>query len=251
MMNTLHYLENGSGQPLILLHSGGMSSAEWEPQQAALGQRFRVIAPDLPGHGESAMVAQTLSIGDCGRAVLALQDQLGIDKASLVGSSMGGAVALWLAVHYPQRVEKLVLFRVSYTKNAATHSGTRDMADPAYWRSVGLERWLSRLHTPQGGPEAWQEVIKRVSQALDPATSDHNHSLDTLAQIPHSTLIVCGDRDPLVPLDQVLAMHQAIPHSGLWLLPYTTHVSATNTWRSDSFALEITRFVQGRGVVAS
>jgi pimeloyl-ACP methyl ester carboxylesterase len=157
---------------------------------------------------------------------------------------MGGAVALWLAVHHPQRVSKLVLFRVGYRKNEQTHAGTRDMADPEYWRSVGLHNWLRDTHHHQGGPEAWKAVIGRVSDALDPTTSDHAHDLEVLSRIPHPTLIVVGDRDPLVPLEQVLEMFTSIPDVSLWVLPYTTHVTATNTWRADSFALEITRFLR-------
>jgi pimeloyl-ACP methyl ester carboxylesterase len=228
-----------------------MSGVEWDPQIPLFSQHFRTIVPDQPGHGQSPMVAEQLRIGDIGRAVLALMDDLAIAKAHILGSSMGGAAALWLAVNAPQRVDKLVLFRVGYHKNPATHQGTSDMARPDYWRSVGLDKWLSRIHTPQGGADAWQQVIGRVMQALDPATSDHNHSEQTLRELTRPALIVAGDRDPLVPLDQLLEMYRNIPGAGLWLLPYTTHVAATNTWRSDNFALEVCRFLQGRGVIRS
>lgn len=113
------------------------------------------------------MVAETLTIADLGRAVLELLDELGLPQASLIGSSLGGVVALWLTVHHPDRVNKLGLYRVGYRKDAATHAGTRSMADPAYWRGVGMHRWLSDIHQPQGGPEAWQTVIRRVSEALE------------------------------------------------------------------------------------
>ncbi len=159
---------------------------------------------------------------------------------------MGGATALWLAVHHPARVAKLVLYRVSYHKNEHTHGGTREMADAAYWRGVGLAGWLSRIHQPQGGPDAWEQVITRVSEALDPATSDHAHTIETLRELRCPTLVVCGDRDPLVPMDDVLAMYDHIPDCGLWLLPHATHVTATNTWRAEAFATEILRFLQRR-----
>lgn len=245
-MSKLHYTATGEGEALILLHSGGMAGEEWKPQIPAFAKRFRVIVPDQLGHGRSPMQGDKLAIGDIGRAVIELMDELDIDKAHLVGSSMGGAVALWLTVNHPQRVDKLVLFRVGYRKSEASHQETRDMGDPDYWKSVGLEKWLSRLHEPQGGPEAWKTVIKRVGEALDPATSDHNHDLETLKKITQPTLIIDGDRDPVAPLDHVLEMFHAIPDAGLWVLPYTTHVTATNTWRSDSFALEVGRFLQRR-----
>ncbi len=244
--STLYYTESGTGAPVVLLHSGGMSGEEWKPQMPTLARNFRVIAPDQPGHGRSPMVAERLAIGDIGRAVLALLDELGVDKAHVVGSSMGGAVALWLTRHYPERVHKLVLYRVGYRKNADTHAGTREMGDPAYWRSVGLEKWLSRIHEPQGGPRAWETVIGRVSEALDPATSDHAHEPRDLAGITQPTLVVVGDRDALVPLEHALEIFRAIPDCGLWVLPYAGHVTATNTWRAESFAQEIARFLMRR-----
>ena len=245
-MSILHHTETGTGDTVILLHSGGMSGKEWSPQITALARHFRVIIPDQLGHGNTPMIAEKLTIGDIGREVIELMDKLHIHQAHLVGSSMGGAVALWTTVHYPSRVNKLVLFRVGYRKDANTHAGTRGMADPEYWRKVGLHGWLSDIHIPQGGPEAWKTVIGRVSEALDPATSEHAHDLEVLSDIRQPTLIIVGDRDPVVPLEQDLEMFENIPDASLWVLPYATHVTATNTWRGDCFALEITRFLQRR-----
>jgi pimeloyl-ACP methyl ester carboxylesterase len=245
-MTILHYTQAGQGEPLILLHSGGMSGREWDPQITSLAQHFWVIIPDQLGHGNTPMIAEKLTIGDIGREVIELMDTLGIDKTHLVGSSMGGAVALWTTVHYPERVAKLVLFRVGYRKDGSTYVGTRGTADPEYWRQLGLHAWLSDIHQPQGGAEAWKTVISRVSEALDPATSDHAHDLGVLSRLRQPTLIIVGDRDPVVPLEQALQMFQTIPDASLWVLPYASHITATNTWRGDCFALEITRFLKRR-----
>jgi 3-oxoadipate enol-lactonase len=245
-MTIMHYTQAGRGEPLILLHSGGMSGKEWAPQIASLARHFSVIIPDQLGHGHTPMIAEKLTIGDIGREVIELMDTLGLAKAHLVGSSMGGAVALWTTVNYPERVDKLVLFRVGYCKDSGTYAGTRGMADPEYWRQIGLHGWLSDIHQPQGGPEAWKTVINRVSEALSPTTSDHAHDLEVLSGIDQPTLIIVGDRDPVVPLEQALTMFHTIPDASLWVLPYASHVTATNTWRADCFALEITRFIKRR-----
>ena len=245
-MAMLYYTETGQGEPLILLHSGGMSGAEWTPQLPLLARQFRVITPDHLGHGRSPLIVDRLTVADLGRAVLELLDELALPSASLVGSSLGGAVALWLTVHHPDRVNKLVLYRVGYRKDAATHAGTRSMADPAYWRSVGMHRWLSEIHQPQGGPDAWETVIRRVAEALDPATTDHVYDLATLRRIMQPTLLIVGDRDPVAPLAQILEMFAALPNAGLWVMPCATHVTASNTWRAESFAVEVSRFLQRR-----
>ncbi|HUM92260.1 MAG TPA: alpha/beta fold hydrolase, partial [Candidatus Competibacter sp.] len=75
-MAILHYTESGQGEPLVLLHSGGMSGAEWTPQIPLFARHFRVIAPDHLGHGGSPMMAEKLAVRAMGRAALDLLDEL-------------------------------------------------------------------------------------------------------------------------------------------------------------------------------
>lgn len=239
----LHYQCEGKGTPLVLLHSGGMCGEEWQPQIAALAKRHRLIIPDLPGHGRSPLEEARLSVDGMGRAVIALLDALDIEQAHLCGSSLGGAVALWLALNHPQRLKRLIVYRITYRKNRGTHEQTQSMADPAYWQRFGLHKWLSKIHEPQGGAEAWKQVIARVSEALDPETSAHNHQLSDLRRITQPTLLVVGDRDPVAPLSDVLDMFNTIPNAGLWVMPFATHITASNTWRSAAFSEEVLRFL--------
>ncbi len=230
---------------LVLLHSGGMAGVEWQPQIQPLAKSFRLLVPDLPGHGQSPLPPnQTLSISLMAKAVVQLLADENCDKAHIVGSSMGGAVALWVALKYPQVVDKLVIYRIGYAKNAETYQHTQAMADPAYWRQYGLHHWLSKLHRPQGGEDAWKTVIANVSRVLNPATSEHNHNLADLAQIQAETLLIVGDRDPLIPLSTVVDMYDTIPQCALWVMPKATHITASNTWRAPAFAEEISRFLR-------
>ncbi len=245
-MSALYYTVTGTGEPLILLHSGGMNHAEWRPQQAFFARHFRVICPDHVGHGRSPMIHERLRVRDIAQEVIALMDQLGIETTHVVGSSLGGAVALWLAVHYPERLRRLVLYRVSYRKDSHSFAASLQMADPDYWRKLGLDTWLAAIHAPQGGTEAWKMVIRRVMEALDPTDSDHAHDRATLQRIRIPTLLVVGDRDPVVPLSQVLEMYETIPDASLWVLPHASHVTATNTWRAECFNSEIERFLRRR-----
>lgn len=239
----MYYETHGQGQALLLLHSGGMAGEEWAPQIPVLQKRFQVIVPDLPGHGRSPLPDDELSIEKMGRAVLAMLDELGIAQVHACGSSMGGAVTLWLLVHHPERIKTAIIYRMVHRKNVSTYAQTLSMADPAYWEQYGLHKWLSRLHEPQGGPEAWKRVIARVSESLDPKTSQHGYSLETLTQIKQPVLVITGDRDPVAPLEDAIAMYHAIPDCGLWIIPCATHITGSNTWRAAAFAEEIKRFI--------
>ncbi len=103
------YAQAGTGLPVLLLHGLGADHAIWRPTVAALSQRFTVYAPDLPGHGQSAHPkrAYTLDFGVAFAA--ALLDALRLEKAAVIGASMGGMLATALAVRHPQRVQALVL----------------------------------------------------------------------------------------------------------------------------------------------
>lgn len=241
---SVYYKKEGEGKPLFLLHSGGMNHTEWDPQVKFLSQHYMLIRPDHPGHGNTSMKGETLTIQECGESILEIMAKEGVTSAHICGSSMGGATALWLTRHYPELVEKLVLYRVSYYKNKESYQGTQNMADPNHWVRLGIDGIMSKMHIGQGDEESWKEVIKRVSQAMDPSNSDHDATLKDLKKITTPVLIACGDRDPLVPMDELMEMYQAFPESALWIMPYATHITATNLWRKGIFAEELHRFLQ-------
>lgn len=104
----LWYEEAGSGPPLVLLHGLGGSSADWEAQISEFARDHRVIAPDLRGYGVSERRGP-YSVAQFAADVFALLDGLGIGSCTLIGHSMGGAVAMQMALDGPRRVERLVL----------------------------------------------------------------------------------------------------------------------------------------------
>ncbi len=236
---------NANAETLILLHSGGMGAIEWQPQIKYLTSSFNLLIPDLPGHGRSQLnEGEQLSISLMGQAVVSMLEKEGVNQAHILGSSMGGAVALWIALNYPHVVDKLIIYRIGYSKNDDTYEQTLAMADPEYWRQYGMHQWLSKLHEPQGGKDAWQNVIANVSRVLNPESSEHNHSLEDLKTIKAKTLLIAGDRDPLIPTPTLLEMANAIPNSAIWIMPQASHITATNTWRAASFAEEVSRFLR-------
>lgn len=105
----LHYLSAGSGDPLILLHGYAQTSQMWKAVIPALAERFRVIAPDLPGFGNSDIPTDGLDMKTAAIRIHALAKQLGITKARVVGHDIGLMVAYAYAAQFPTEVEKLVV----------------------------------------------------------------------------------------------------------------------------------------------
>jgi 2-hydroxy-6-oxonona-2,4-dienedioate hydrolase len=105
----LHYLEAGQGVPVVLLHGLGGDGSRWAPNIRGLAADFRVIALDQIGFGESDKPLANYHTGMLAEFLVGFLKTIGVPKASLVGNSMGGAVAAYTAVHYPQVVDRLVL----------------------------------------------------------------------------------------------------------------------------------------------
>ncbi len=112
----LHYLSMGEGPPLVLLHKLGGWAAEWRAMAPLLAGDRRVIAFDMPGHGESAMDAPApyiLTLGESAAMIHAALQDMGIERFDLVGASLGGCVGTALAADYPQAVSRLALISVA------------------------------------------------------------------------------------------------------------------------------------------
>ncbi len=105
-----HRVDGPQDAPALLLsNSLGTTTAMWDPQVAALSERFRVVRYDHRGHGGSPVPPGPYSLDDLGADALALLDRLGIERAQVAGVSLGGMVGMWLAIHAPERVDRVVL----------------------------------------------------------------------------------------------------------------------------------------------
>ncbi|HEY8357167.1 MAG TPA: alpha/beta hydrolase [Ramlibacter sp.] len=106
----IHYVEHGAGEPLLLLHSNGCSHHEFDAALAPLAQRYRCIAWDMPGHGDSEPgPARHLTVVDYVDAVVAFMDALGLEKAHVCGASIGGMIALAMGALAPERALSVVI----------------------------------------------------------------------------------------------------------------------------------------------
>jgi pimeloyl-ACP methyl ester carboxylesterase len=243
------YREAGSGPVLLLIHGITSSSGAWSDVVPALAEHYTVIAPDLLGHGGSAKPRGDYSLGAYASGLRDLLAALGHDRATVVGHSMGGGIAMQLAYQFPERVERLVLVssgglghEVGIVLRAATLPGA-ELVLPLITRRWPREILLGGGHllrnlglrtradvrgtafglTSLADPEARNAFLHTARSIMD-ASGQRVSALDRLylaEAMP--TLIVWGDRDPMIPLKHGLAAHEAIPHSRLEVFADSGH----------------------------
>jgi 3-oxoadipate enol-lactonase len=156
----LHYLVRGSGEPVLLVHGLGSSGADWAFQLPALEAHFRVIVPDLPGSGHSAAPSGPLSIESFASALWALLDHLHASPANVVGFSLGGAVALEMALQRPQCVPRLALIN-SLASYRVDHwrKWLEARLPGALVRTLGMRRTAGMV-AARLFPEPWQRPMR-------------------------------------------------------------------------------------------
>jgi pimeloyl-ACP methyl ester carboxylesterase len=239
----------GDGPPVVLIHGMVNSSRHWEAVALRLAERYMVFAPDLIGHGDSATPRGDYSLGAHAASIRDLLAVIGIDRATLVGHSLGGGVAMQFFYQFPQRTERLVLVssgglgrEVSpllrsavlpgasallsvaahrRVVSALAHAGER-LRDRGASRGVYLQavaRALRPLEEP-GAREAFVQTLRSVIDVRGQRVSARDR-LYLLAGLP--TLIVWGERDNTIPLSHGRDAHRAIPGSSFATLPRAAH----------------------------
>jgi 3-oxoadipate enol-lactonase len=226
----LHHHVSGrpDGPTVVLGGSIGSTTAVWEPQGAALAADFRVIAYDHRGHGGSPAPTGPYTIDVLAADVLALLDDLAVQRAHFVGLSLGGMVAQNIAARSPQRVDRLVLActaphypdHESWLQRAATvrAGGTQAIAD------VSLERWLTsdyRLEHPDETARLRQMIVD-VDREGYAACCEAIASMDLrndLSRIVAPTLVIAGAQDQAVPPDQMRELAAAVSAARFEVVP--------------------------------
>jgi pimeloyl-ACP methyl ester carboxylesterase len=239
----------GSGPPLVLIHGMLNSSSHWQRVALDLADEFTVVAPDLIGHGDSAAPRGDYSLGAHAASIRDLLAAIGIERASIVGHSLGGGVAMQFFYQFPQRVERLVLIssgglghEVSPMLRSAALPGTSALLSltiqPRLLAALAASGRRLRERSIGGGVH-----LQAIAQALRPLeNADARHAfLHTLRSVIDAhgqrvsatdrlylletipTLIVWGERDHTIPLEHGRRAHEAVPHSLFKTLPGAAH----------------------------
>jgi 3-oxoadipate enol-lactonase len=158
--SSIHYLERGRGEPLLLIHGLGCSGADWAFQVAALEDRFRLIIPDLPGSGHSSPPRSEYTIAGFANAMWRLMDHLKIRRTNIVGFSLGGAVALEMATLRPTCVPKLGLINSLATyRPRDVRKWLETYVSATLVRMLGMPR-AACLMAARLFPEPWQRAMR-------------------------------------------------------------------------------------------
>lgn len=258
----LHYYRAGAGEPVIMIHGGGpgaMGISNYRRNIEALARDFTVYVIDLPGYGQSDN-----TIGDTGifeslaTSVLSFMDELGIEKASFVGNSLGGGTSLKIAVKAPARVVRLVLMGTGGSTAVFTPMPTEGLQRMlSFYDGEGptldkLKRVIDLLvfDPSQITPDLLEE---RLKAATDPKTmskpplSKRGHLSDEiwrepLSQLSHETLLVWGREDRVVPLDSAFILMKSLPNANLHVFPKCGHWAQWE--KADAFNALVARFLK-------
>jgi pimeloyl-ACP methyl ester carboxylesterase len=243
------YRVAGSGPAIVLIHGMVNSSRHWEAVAARLAASHRVIAPDLIGHGDSATPRGDYSLGAHAASIRDLLATLGVERATIVGHSLGGGVAMQFFYQFPQRTERLVLISsgglgpevspllrgaalpgsalllrlvtqprlVDALAGAGTRLRTRGSANGVYLQAVA--RALQPLQD-SGARRAFLETLRAVIDRRGQRVSARDR-LYLLSEMP--TMVVWGECDRTIPLAHGLAARDAIHGCRFELLPGAAH----------------------------
>jgi len=243
------YREAGSGSTVVLIHGMINSSRHWEDVALRLAANHRVIAPDLIGHGDSATPRGDYSLGAHAASIRDLLATIGVERATIVGHSLGGGVAMQFFYQFPQRTERLVLIssgglgaEVSPLLRGAALPGAATLLRVASNRALvgALAATGSRMRAAGRSQGIYLEAVARALRPLQEAGS-RQAFLETLRAVIDTqgqrvsardrlyllgempTLIVWGERDRTIPIDHGRDAHAVIPHSRFETLPRAAH----------------------------
>ncbi|MDH2433406.1 alpha/beta fold hydrolase [Pokkaliibacter sp. MBI-7] len=203
------YLCQGSGRPVVLIHGVGLNKEMWGGQFVGLAPRYQVIAYDMLGHGASQPPASDATLASYAAQLAELLDHLQLAQATVIGFSMGGLVARAFALHYPERLQGLVILNSVFRRTAEQRQGVLARTDqaaamgPDANAEAALARWFSQEY--QAASAAQISAIRQILAGNDPqgylttyrlfATEDM-YGAEALDSIKVPTLIATGELDP-------------------------------------------------------
>jgi pimeloyl-ACP methyl ester carboxylesterase len=242
------YRDAGAGEALLLIHGMAGSSATWRAVIPELAKRYRVVAPDLLGHGESAKPRGDYSLGAFAAWLRDLLDELGISQATVVGQSLGGGVAMQFTYQHRDYCQRLVLISsgglgpdLNWILRILSAPGAElvlPVVAPQPVLNLGnkLGSWLTSagIKSPRAS-EMWSAYCslsdrptrQAFLRTLRSVVDYRGQAVSALGKIHVSyglpTLLIWGEQDRIIPVAHGYAAHEAVPGSRLEVLPGVGH----------------------------
>lgn len=216
----MHYEETGQGEPLVLL-LGATGSLDWHPDgwgalAPTFAQHYRTFQVEQRGHGHTSNPSGRLSYGQMADDAAAFIARLGLVPAHVAGMSDGGIIGLALGMTRPDLLRSLICVGANYHVDAQFMESVQD------FRPETLEReapeWVAAMvaaHDTSHYPGYWRELVRQLRAMFltEPAYSEAD-----LRTIPTPTLLIAGETDRYISLEQTLTMRRNIPHSEMLIL---------------------------------
>ena len=220
----LHYIEQGTGQPLILLHGNGEDNSYFIHQVDHFSKAYRVIAIDTRGHGKSPRGDKPFTIKQFAEDLHDFMNKKGIDKAILLGFSDGGNIALTFALKYPERVEKLIL-------NGANlfPSGVK----PRYQWPIVIGYHVAKLFSKRSAE------AQHNTELLGLMVNEPNIAPSELAKLTMPVLVIAGTKDMIKGLHTKL-IYKSLPNAQLSFIEGDHFIANKN---SKDFNVAVEKFL--------
>jgi pimeloyl-ACP methyl ester carboxylesterase len=245
---SVYYEEWGAGEPLVLLHGATVTHAMWASVIPDLAAQYRVIAPDLRGHGRTNNPAEAFSYRLLAEDTAALVEALGLEQPHLCGWSDGGQIALEVGMRFPSLPRSLIVgaAQYSYPDHYQAAMGLMGFMAPGVVLFDQTERaapgfldMVRQLHCPTHGP-GYEETL--LTQLCTMYLTPLNYTRWDFSRIIRPTLVIVGDRDWGIPLEEAVGMYRQIPLAELAVISRGDHALPTS--RPALFAATVLDFLE-------
>jgi 2-hydroxy-6-oxonona-2,4-dienedioate hydrolase len=255
----LHYIEAGSGAPVVLLHGLGGDGSRWAPNIAELAKDFHVFALDQIGYGQSDKPLANYHTGMLAEFLVDFLNAVNVQKASLVGNSMGASVALYTAVHYPAKVNAIVLADGGGFRPAAAPAAAAPSAEAL--RRRALQNSTTREETREFFRILFHDKSLVTDKMVDEQLAMRLRSAFTISKIQEAgdrgslseeevrgvkapTLVVWGKYDELANPAGADRLERTIPGAKKVIIDNCGHMPQLE--KADEFNRTVREFLQGR-----
>lgn len=257
--NRIVFFDRGQGPALLLLHGMFGDYLDWEPVLEPLSKRHRVIAVDLPGFGNSDKPRQEYTSDFFVATLHDLLGQLQTERATLVGNSFGGEIAVFYALRYPQEVERLILvssggfskltepgrqLTLPRLDEAAIAAFTPEIQEPMFARIFAKSSEQQRRYVQKQNEKLKRPDYPAYAQALASSIrlAMSIYLLDQLPEIRCPTLLLWGGADPIFPVDEARRALERLPRGELIVLDGCGHAPQLDC--PEAFVQAIEAFLQ-------